>query len=996
MKKIDFINISLYVSKDKNVLRFSMSKYSHKKGSWGNNYHPNQKQKRPKPNDKLYKLIGQVADEGLLDGLLNNESVNFVGKKTVLMKSIEEKYSIGFLYKIYSLMTKKNLRFIDSETKFSHIDYCIREMKELNVYDSQYGNYHKFVDTLLNDRVEFHMNLLIELYTQKGTHVYNLFKDHPRLEMKFHNEVKNSINKSNYKEIFANLKELNFIFDDIVDFIIKGINKDIKDEIKILTEIMEIDLILGIKYIIDNDLMEYFQELRFNDVIIGDILKKIKEMTNKQLDFILNRSSNKTNTIHGILIDKEISMDYHKYFLKFLDENEINEFIELYEYLDENTNLIQVVGKIIMEWDKIPYNLFLKMVHCNNYIHSDQKKVASKKVINITSNDILHFMNGYGSDYIDLDSWILQIIKDKKFSQMEVLEILKYRLSKEVTLQLLDTIDNNLKNNPDYQNALTRAANRIIESHILNNKLRKKIIEKLLTFYSYVKSNLRLKIDEVKEIYFSDNQTSINEIRVTFNDLFNWRSIKKLEIVKYLIKDHIDKLEPDQIKYIVYYWEYDFDFVCDVILDNFNIEDYVNWNLGEITCLEWIINLQFNDLKKKKDYVIKFIEKSKDLLIHKNINLQKLLELDLPIEIINKLAINLSQESIFDSFYLKINDSHHIIIDACKPMENILKTSNEYFKYFWKIRYAGQEGEDAGGLIRDFYYVLGKEFKKIMELKDDYYYINQDSKDNVKLWYTIGKMFGKMFAIEKYSCGINLHPYILYRITRPGHNKNTTLNEKYLKDVDTIKGILKINEMNEDEWKIFTESIGITDITYDQREVYSQNEIFDIYEKEYQPGLSNFMDGFWEIVKMNQIKYFQPDFVIQKICGNIKYIISEDGNEYSIENRLCVCFGNNDYKTAFINALKVIQEKDNDKLQKLFRFWTGTPFIDLKKNKLHIDSYTSKKNVFEAHTCSNQLVTPHYDHIAKNKLSDEIIIMIENTIRNQDMADEGNLHTQYY
>ena len=200
----------------------------HKRYNRKNNFKEPLNTKKPVPqySGKLYNLIGSATDEFLLTGLLTRENVNFIGKKTVLMRSIEEKYSQEFLDKVHSLMTKKSLHFFDTENNLSHIDYCLREMKDLDVMDSRYGEYHQFIEILLKDKVVFNMGLLIDLYTQKGTKIYNLFNNHPELETIFHNNIKRSINKNNYKETFINLKNLNFLFDDIVDFIIKSINKE--------------------------------------------------------------------------------------------------------------------------------------------------------------------------------------------------------------------------------------------------------------------------------------------------------------------------------------------------------------------------------------------------------------------------------------------------------------------------------------------------------------------------------------------------------------------------------------------------------------------------------------------------------------------------------------------------------------------------------------------------------------------------------------------------
>ena len=108
---------------------------------------------------------------------------------------------------------------------------------------------------------------------------------------------------------------------------------------------------------------------------------------------------------------------------------------------------------------------------------------------------------------------------------------------------------------------------------------------------------------------------------------------------------------------------------------------------------------------------------------------------------------------------------------------------------------------------------------------------------------------------------------------------------------------------------------------------------------------------------------------------------------------------NDTYLNGLLHALEKLNIEDNEKVQKIFRFWFGSPYLDLSKYNAAF-SYGNKKVAFEAHTCSFELVIPNPQYypdirICEEKSTEFMLTLIENTLRNQELADENNLQTQY-
>jgi hypothetical protein len=350
-------------------------------------------------------------------------------------------------------------------------------------------------------------------------------------------------------------------------------------------------------------------------------------------------------------------------------------------------------------------------------------------------------------------------------------------------------------------------------------------------------------------------------------------------------------------------------------------------------------------------------------------------------------------------------DRKTVIIDAMDPLGSVVSyiQQPEYMNRYWEIKYKNQQGIDAGGLIRDFYYILGDEIKKNMSILDNYFFINEKNKDDTELWFRIGLMLGKMFVIERLPCGINLHPYLLYRITHPEFEstKIITFDENWFDDIDTIKNISGIANYDQKSLNTYNDSLLHKDnelVKIETRIKHCTKLILESYEEKFQPGLNEFINGFWGYGDAMLLKYIDSSFIGKKICGSLEYKIF--GDEVGTLQQSTGADLDNKYIKGLFNALEKINKEENDKLQKLFRFWLGSPYLDLAKYNPSF-AYGHKKEVFEAHTCSFELVLPNPLKIDNDIVNDEdnatafMINVINATLYNQELADKHNLHTQY-
>ena len=631
-----------------------------------------------------------------------------------------------------------------------------------------------------------------------------------------------------------------------------------------------------------------------------------------------------------------------------------------------------------------------------------------EKSINITASEII---DSYNSEFIykNYPQSIIKILENDNTVTNDQIYCLLYNNNMASKSILFDLSINKLTD--DFKNTSLRSRNDKANLLWKYYKYHKDDVAmvigiyKMLTFGDYMQytGNFEFNLANFK-ILIEKYQITTEEYIELFNNIGRHPSTNNRFNCLVYIYEKIKNLNLnaniDTFSSFINYIDINPEFVVSLFESTFDVDkrSFSSGNfMSSLTLIEKLIDIAISkNIKTLGPLIEESIKKSKDISKHKNISYQNLIGMDILSDSTIKLLVNNCDNllNMFGNYNQKT-----VTINAMDPLSSVTKyiQQPETMNTFWKIKYEKQSGIDGGGLIRDFYYILGDEIKKCMSIIDNYYYINKDNKNDTSLWFSIGLMFGKMFVIEKLPCGINLHPYLLYRITHPEFEstKMIMFDDNWFNDIENIKSIRKLQLMDNESWNNYVKVSGDS-ITCDQME-YCNQLILNEYENQYQPALNEFIYGFWSYADAMLLKHFNNAFVGKKICGSLEYDIISDkpgSIQYSLGYDM-----NDKYLNGLLNAIEKINKEDNDKIQKLFRFWFGSPYIDLTNRKISID-YGYKKEVFEAHTCYYQLVLPnrkYYPDIINDeqKCTEFMEQLIENTLYNQDLADKHNLHTQY-
>jgi len=745
-----------------------------------------------------------------------------------------------------------------------------------------------------------------------------------------------------------------------------------------------------------------------NNSIIG-VLENTNGLSNKDLDNIYHQIKNNNDIVYQIILNENINLEYQKYLILLLSAEEIVKIKEKYNWnLPRIFNSLSLITKDVKN---ITYDLFMELIFDNDLIPMSYKTVLSRRICDITLSNLLTHIESYVMDGIDKEFLLNQILSKRKYNICDIITVLQFSeyFSDDEIIKILNIIGDTPTNLcQKYFGIISKSIRHSCSvNNSLNDETKKTILLKLLpfdVFLQYYSNFLKIKQELIIDIYLHDSDKVINFINqfdTTDSERNILHLIKKiyLKFAEYFNKDTLNKI--GQIILPCFGLDHDDKFILYFVLTHIDIDqNFINsW-----TYLEYIIYNTAKQNNEIKLMVKSLFNKSKNLTKHQNINIRRLINLnmDIDIEIIKKISGNRSQQNLFDEIYPNYDNTMFITINAMDPLKSTLAVDVLNYTRKWKIIYDEQPGEDAGGVIRDFYYILGNDIKKHMTIKDNYYYINEKTLHDQSFWIKLGMIFGKMLVIEKYPCGINLHPYILYRILNPQFKENDgiiNLDRSWFTDIDVLNNIYKLYNLPENSWKEFSADLEI-DIGYNDRDKYCTQKILEYYDTKYQPALNNFIEGFWYIVDAANIRYFNEIFIGQRICGQINYkILDDDPN--SLKNTLYDTESSN-YINCFLNVLDQMNKTESTNIQKLFRFWLGSPYLDFKIYRPIIKYTCNQKYCFHACTCSYVLFIPCPGCIDQNIRNDNNKLTIflkeltENTIKNQDLCDETNGHLQTY
>lgn len=299
-------------------------------------------------------------------------------------------------------------------------------------------------------------------------------------------------------------------------------------------------------------------------------------------------------------------------------------------------------------------------------------------------------------------------------------------------------------------------------------------------------------------------------------------------------------------------------------------------------------------------------------------------------------------------------------------------------------------GSSGGpGVTRDFMNLLNDEIAKYFTDLDGHKYFSLDKLDKLEDYSDYKRIAILMMSAMVNSdvssnhgmIRIDLHPYILYKLTG---------NASELNEIDRVIYINNIKNDTGDGFKILLE-MDDYEMTMTKDE-YCRKKIVELYEGQYTEALDQFIEGCLVVLDADIIKIANPNAIRAKICPEPK------------EKFLNLVLNNTNYcgSEREISVFKeIVTELSDCQLLKLIKFWNGTYHFSGKANRFgcsfHHGMNTNYAILCTAATCSSHLYVPIDSNLTNSEDSEYkqyIRNIIQYTLNNQDIAEANNIRMQ--
>lgn len=989
---------------------------------------PDNKTKRKnnigKPN-YIFDNIGILSEMHLLN-VMKIPHANHIGPNgmTTIMKAIEKDCSDHFINSIFEIIFKARIHHVN-DVGDTAVDISLKIIATIAA-DSQpykWKNLDKLfsiLEILSIHKVKYNFKTATSLFEcLPFTTLHQISKS--LFWGEFPKFLLEHINENNWNNITAYLLNYtNISKQDIVEAVLllpKTLNaiNNSNHEIKLL--IPQFLLKHNLKMITEG------KEIHNNNINFDLLINELNtndNLTDKQQKYLFKNIINHgpTDLFQGPSIINKKEYRFKCDFVKYLKA------LGIYNYCDD---ILEPYCKTYI-WNDDIFSAFLineannlfgttrLMELCKILLNHDENQTKLIKLLKLELRDlhipglILHYRNS-PKHQDALESILKKYIRGTPTDKMlfHILNVHQIEFSEKLIAKIITELGKNYKNKESITDNAYKLACKYCNMYPKNDTIMIDGIYKLLTLDKFIDNMNKFPIDNnsLSKLINIHKKCTTLDIKKIFNKISeSYTEDAQVVLQKYLYTNYNNVyanknlFDIDELLPLTRNIRFDIEWIGELIISRFDFSTRRTFGLQDAySPLEYFVKLLVTT--KNPEYTLfidKLIKETPNINLHNKLPYYEITQCELLDDDTKRLLLN-NVDNLPRYLYGNYNSSG-VIINALNPLKSVTKhiQNSKLTGTQWIITYKNQSGYDAGGLIRDFYYILGDQIKQQMGKIDNYYYINDKTKGDSNLWFTIGLMFGKMFAIERLPCGINLHPYLLYRITHPEfeQTKTITFESEWYGDDESLNTICKLTKLTEGEWKEYC-ALNDIQIDYDQVANYCSNEILRIYEDKFQPGLTEFINGFWSYGDSTLVKYINGSFLSKKICGSLEYKILGKGN--TLESKLNYTRPNK-YVDTILKVLDNLSRENNERLQKFFRFWFGSPYIDFMNHTIRL-SYGTKKNVCEAHTCSFELVIPRKDGIDNKIMDDDDALyrfcseIIENTLNNQTLADEFNLHTQY-
>ena len=339
-------------------------------------------------------------------------------------------------------------------------------------------------------------------------------------------------------------------------------------------------------------------------------------------------------------------------------------------------------------------------------------------------------------------------------------------------------------------------------------------------------------------------------------------------------------------------------------------------------------------------------------------------------------------------------------VDRDTALEDLMATEVPIFDYSWQIRFNGEDGFDAGGLLKEYMDLVAQQMSDprfpFWELTAGGYLIPRpphiDYDDDVYSWMGQFVMYAMIHDIP---IRLNLAPCFIKGIT----DKPLVLDD--LQDVDPLmhRNLLTLLRMDPEtvvslglDFTVMQDNLGEQttvelkpngadhDVTGENRKQYALLLTRYYLRQRIAAPIEAFRAGFYKNFPSNilnrqpMLNWFDVGEISQIIGGAIAPLNVQDMRRYTVSAH--------QESTRDTMFWELVKHLDTEQQSRLLRFWTGSSlppasgFRHMPGKQLRL-IMGSRGRLPESHTCFNELVLSEYDNIDMMRDAIQEAIMTE-------------------
>ncbi|XP_066150994.1 probable E3 ubiquitin-protein ligase HERC4 isoform X3 [Euwallacea fornicatus] len=380
----------------------------------------------------------------------------------------------------------------------------------------------------------------------------------------------------------------------------------------------------------------------------------------------------------------------------------------------------------------------------------------------------------------------------------------------------------------------------------------------------------------------------------------------------------------------------------------------------------------------------------------------KLLETDQSLQMQNAMqsaahqavvAAMVSQGRVSINQFLMLNVTReHIVEDTLRELSTV--NPNDLKKPL-KIKFCGEEAEDAGGVTKEFFMLL------LREILDPKYGMFKEYEETQAIWFSESPLEeSSVYFLIGMICGLAIYNFTIIDIPFPLALYKKLLHEPVgLKDLyelspftaNSLKSVLEYDQddledvfgltfdINRDFYgKVITMELkpngSNIPVVQENKKEYVSLYVDYIFRRSVECQYNAFRDGFMKVCGGRVLLLFHSHELMAIVVGNEDYDwhVLEEVAEYK-----------NGYKSSDPTIRyfwEVLHEMSLEDKKKFLMFLTGTyriPIQGMKAMKISIQPTTDDKFLPVAHTCFNLLDLPRYK--TKERLRYKLMQAIQQT-----------------